>query len=128
MEPATKSLTTQSNIQSQGSKQQESKERSGEVVNVVKSSGELIVSAFSWEIIKEEDNDRLLIACWCHNEESETLLIRIEDYYVSFYLALPEYYDADGDGDAESTQVKYEWTVDDAQRIHNYLRNSLNYK
>jgi len=48
------------------------------------------VSVYDWQIKETEDNTTVLYA-WCLNEQSESVLVRIEDYNVSCYLEIPEW-------------------------------------
>jgi DNA polymerase delta subunit 1 len=72
------------------------------------------VSAFSWDVLSSEsENGWDIICCWCHTEENETVLVRIEDYPCSFY-----FYPEDRDDGCE-------WDLKGFEEMHMKLENAM---
>lgn len=73
---------------------------------------------FSMNVHEDEDNMELRL--WCHDRYSKAVLVRVEDYYTSMYLDVPEFI-----LNASGRYVKHRWNASDCQHVSDALTRIL---
>lgn len=82
---------------------------------------ELIIHSYQWEETTKElpiekgEGKHLSIRSWCLNEDSNPVLIRIEDFPCFMFIELPQFV---------NNRI-YNWSYSDARTVYDFLYNKL---